>query len=52
MVCYDAVDGMMTGPGEIIMIDREIVMEADTVIEVAHIKTLDDMTGGIDGARV
>jgi hypothetical protein len=39
---------MMIGPGETIMIDREIVMEADTVIEVDHIKTIDGMTGGTD----
>lgn len=48
MLCYDAVEGMMIGPGETIMIDREIVMEADTVIEVDHIKTIDRMTGGTD----
>ena len=49
MVCYNAVEDMMTGHGEIIMIDREIAMEADTVIEVAHIKTIVGMTGGIRG---
>lgn len=46
VLCYDAVEDMMTGPGETIMIDKETGMGADTAIEVAHIKTVGGMTGG------
>ena len=52
VLCYDdAVEDTTTGPEEIIMIDRETGMGADTATAVAHIKTTGGMTGGTDGNK-